>query len=42
MVDIQFENIQGFGLAISWLQCDQHDIAIIFLFWAVKIKWRKL
>jgi predicted AAA+ superfamily ATPase len=38
---IQFELIDGFGLALSWHECEQHNFAIIIMFFAIKFKRNK-
>lgn len=37
---VKIELINGFGLAVSWHKCPEHDIAIIILMFAIKIKLR--
>jgi hypothetical protein len=35
---IRVELIDGFGIAITWHKCLEHDFAIIFLCFAIKFK----
>ncbi len=35
---MQIELINGFGFAVSWHKCLEHDFAIIILCFAVKFK----
>ncbi len=38
---IQIELVEGFGLAVTWHRCPAHDFAVIFLFFAIKFKFRE-
>ena len=38
---IKLELVNGFGIAITWNKCEQHDFAVIILCFAIKFKTKE-